>query len=80
MVEVKRKKSETFEALVRRFGKKIHQSGRLLQVRKVSYFNPKKNKTAQRETAARRQKISAEREYKRKIGILEEDPRHSRRR
>ena len=79
MVEVKRKKSETFEALVRRFGKKIQQSGRLLQVRKVSYHNPKKNKTALRATAARRQKISAEREYKRKIGILEEEPRHRRR-
>ncbi|HLD28433.1 MAG TPA: 30S ribosomal protein S21 [Patescibacteria group bacterium] len=75
MAEVKRKKGETFESLVRRFNKKIQQSGRLLQSRKIRYFEPKKNKTMIRSSAARRGEINAKREYLKKIGKLVEEPR-----
>ena len=34
MAEVKRKKSETFESLLRRFHKKLKQRGRLIQSKK----------------------------------------------
>ncbi|MEK7653271.1 MAG: 30S ribosomal protein S21 [Patescibacteria group bacterium] len=78
MVEVKRKKGETFESLVRRFGKKIQQSGRLIQSRKVRYHGKDLNKTAVRARAKRRQEITAKREYLKKIGKLEEDPRERR--
>ncbi|NCN07111.1 30S ribosomal protein S21 [Candidatus Falkowbacteria bacterium] len=70
MAEVKRKKGETFEALVRRFSKKIQQSGRLIQSRKIRYYEPKKNKTAVRSAASRREEISEKREYLKKIGKL----------
>lgn len=76
MVEVKRKKGETFEALVRRFSKKIQQSGRLIQSRKIRYFEPKKNKTSVRTAAARRDEINQKREYLKKIGKLVEEPRN----
>jgi ribosomal protein S21 len=78
VVEVKRKKSETFEALVRRFSKKIQQSGRLIQSRKIRYFKAKKNRTAERVAAARRSEISGKREYLKKIGKLVEEPRNNR--
>jgi ribosomal protein S21 len=73
MAEVKRKKGETFEAFVRRFGKKIQQSGRLIQSRKIRYFSAKQNKTAVRTAAARRNEISDKREYLKKIGKLVDD-------
>lgn len=78
MAEVKRKKGETFEALVRRFGKKVQQSGRLIQSRKIKYFEPKDNKRKTRETAARREKINQKREYLKKIGKLVDEPGRNR--
>ncbi len=75
MAEVKRKKGETFESLFRRFGKKIQQSGRLLQSKKVRYYESKKNKTATRAAAARREEIRIKRDYLKKIGKLPEETR-----
>lgn len=77
MAEVKRKKGETFESLIRRFSKKLQQSGRLLQSRKIRYYAKKKNKTAIRLAAARRSEINAKREYLKKIGKLIEEPINS---
>ena len=37
MAEAKRKKNETFESLLRRFNKKLMQSGKLLQAKKIRY-------------------------------------------
>jgi len=74
VAEVKRKKGETFEALARRFSKKVQQSGRLLQSRKIRYYEPKKNKTAIRSAAARREEINKKREYLKKIGKLIDEP------
>lgn len=76
MAEVKRKKGETFEALARRFNKKVQQSGRLIQSRKIRYHESRKNKTAVRAAAARRDEINKKREYLKKIGkLVEESPR-----
>lgn len=80
MAEVKRKKGETFESLIRRFSKKVQQSGRLLQVRKIRFYSKDKNKTATRAAAGRRQEITAKREYLKKIGKLVEEPAHRGRR
>jgi len=45
VAEVKRKKSETFESLLRRFHKKIQQSGRLIQSRKIRFHERPVNRT-----------------------------------
>jgi len=74
VAEVKRKKGETFEALMRRFSKKVQQSGRLIQSRKIRFFESKKNKTRVRAGAARRSEINNKREYLKKIGKLIEEP------
>lgn len=77
MAEVKRKKSETFESLVRRFRKKIQQSGRLIQSRKIRFHEGSKSKTAVRREALRRREIQDKREYLKKIGKLKDDPKKS---
>jgi ribosomal protein S21 len=73
MSEIKRKKGESFEAMLRRFNKKVQQSGRLLQAKKIRFRNRQKNKRALREAAARRSEIVAKREYLKKIGMLPEE-------
>ena len=80
MPEVKRKKGESFESMLRRFNRRIQQSGRMLQARKIRFFEPKKNKNAQKSSALRRKQISIKRDYLERIGQLPEPTRRGRRR
>jgi len=74
MIESKRKKGETFESLLRRFNKRILQSGVVLQAKKVRFKLKSPNKNLQKRLALRRLKIKGEREYLKKIGkLVEED-------
>ena len=72
MLEVKRKDGESFEALMRRFSKKLLQSGRIIQAKKVKYHQRPLNKRALKQRALRREEIKDKREYLRKIGKLDE--------
>ena len=73
MSEVKRKKSETFESLLRRFHKKLQQSGRLIQSKKIRFHAKAKNKNKVRKDALRRKDIKEKREYLKKIGKLKDE-------
>ena len=73
MSEVKRKKSETFESLLRRFHKKLQQSGRLIQTRKIRYHSQDKNRNAVKKEALRRKEITEKRDYLKKIGKLKDE-------
>lgn len=73
MAEVKKKKTESFESLLRRFHKKLQQSGRLIQSRKIRFHDKPKNKTALRKDALRRIEMTGKREYLKKIGKLKEE-------
>jgi ribosomal protein S21 len=76
VVELKRKKGETFESFVRRFNKRLQQSGRLFQARKVRFFTRTKSKTRVRAEATKRAEFRAKRDYLKRIGKLpEEEPR-----
>jgi ribosomal protein S21 len=72
MAEVKRKKGETFESLLRRFSKKVIQSGRILQAKKIRFLEKNTNKNLARKLALRRLKIKNKKEFLKKIGKLEE--------
>ncbi|HAH04301.1 MAG: hypothetical protein UV78_C0019G0003 [Parcubacteria group bacterium GW2011_GWA2_43_17] len=72
MLEVKKKDGESFESLMRRFSKKLLQSGRIIQAKKVRYFTKQLNKRAQKLKALRRGEMNKKREYLRKIGKLDE--------
>lgn len=72
MVEVKSKNHESFEKLLRRFTKKIIQSGKLLQARKVRFKYRPKSKRQYRSAAAYRMKVQDQREYLKKLGKIDE--------
>jgi ribosomal protein S21 len=81
MVEIKRKRGESFEAFLRRFNKRIMQSGKILQFKKIKYHKKDISRNMQKKSALHRQKQSAKREYLKKIGKLpEEDYRRGRKR
>jgi len=73
MVECKRKKGETFEAFVRRFNKRLIQSGKVLQFKKVKFHLKPLNKNLQKSFTLKRQELRARKEYLIKVGRLKED-------
>ncbi len=68
MVEVKRKESESFENLLRRFNRRIQQSGVLVRARKTRFFEPTKSRNLQRSTAIRRGQLRELREELKRLG------------
>jgi len=72
MVEVRKKDNEGTDSLIRRFSRKVQQSGVLLQARKVRFHERKKNKRKVREDAQRRAELTAEREKLIKLGEIDE--------
>jgi ribosomal protein S21 len=80
MVEIKRKKGETFEAFLRRFNKKLMQSGKILQYKKIRFLKGKPSRNMQKKSALRKIKIRDKREYLKKIGRLPEDDFRKKRR
>jgi ribosomal protein S21 len=63
MLEVKRRKGESFDALLRRFTKRVQLSGRLLEVKKHRFHTKDKNKTSLKKSALRRLETATHREY-----------------
>lgn len=72
MVEVTRRDNEGTESLIRRFSRKVQQSGVLLQARKVRFYERKKNRRRVREEAQRRAELTAERDRLIKLGEIDE--------
>ena len=80
MSEVKRKKGESFESLLRRFSRKVQESGRIFQARKIRFHAPTKSKSACRDAALRREYLRAKKEFLIKTGqATEEDFRKKKR-
>jgi len=52
---VSRKGSESFESLMRRFNRRVQQSGKLTSYRKKRYLEKEPSKTEQRMTAIRKE-------------------------
>ncbi len=78
-IEVKRKTGETTRSLLRRFTRRIQQSGILIRARKSRFLERKKSKSERRASALRRNEIIREKEKLRKLGLLEEETKFSRR-
>ena len=68
LVEVKRKDNESFDNLLRRFNRKIQQSGVLVRARKTRFFAPAKSRNLQRSAAQRRSVMRVEREEQKRLG------------
>ena len=70
MVEVKRKDNESFDNLLRRFNRKVQQSGILARARKIRFFTPTKSRNLLRKAAQRRAESRVVREEMKKMGKL----------
>ena len=77
MAEVRRKERESLESLIRRFNKRVQQSGRLYIAREARFFKREKSRNLQRASAIRGSELRAERELLKKLGKL---PLHEERR
>lgn len=76
MVYLRRKDRETTAAMLRRFTRRVQQSGVLLRARKTRFFAKKPSKRSRRERALRRLVLTKERERLMKLGRFEaEEPR-----
>lgn len=73
MSEVKRKKNESFEAFFRRVKTQWQKSGKILQAKKIQFFNPKKSKNARRKYAVDKAQMISKTNYLRKLGRLSEE-------
>ena len=59
-MEVHRRKNETIGSLLRRFTRRIQQSGILLRARKLRYHEDKPSRRAEKDRALRRLALKAE--------------------
>jgi ribosomal protein S21 len=80
VIEVKKRERENPRSLLRRFTRRIQQSGILIRARKARFREREKTKRERRDSALRRVRIGKEKEKLRKMGLLEEEPKWKRRR
>lgn len=73
MSEIRRKKGESFEAFLRRFQNKMKQSGKILQAKKIRFYQRPASKNRRRQSALERNRRTLLRDYLKKIGKLKED-------
>jgi ribosomal protein S21 len=73
MTEVKRKKGESFEGLLRRFNTRVQKSGRIIQAKKVRFLAQKENKTRKKAAALQRLKIKTKIDYLLRSGKVKEE-------
>lgn len=75
MVESKRKKDESFEGFLRRFNKRLQQSGVLRKARSLRVRQATKSRNRQKESALVSLELKSKYEYLKKTGKMKEDSR-----
>ncbi len=73
MIQVRKKERETAESLIRRFSRRVQQSGVLRQVRKQRFHQPEQSRNKRREGALYKVKIRKEINRMKKLGKFDED-------
>lgn len=73
MIQVKRKDRETAEGLIRRFSRRVQQSGVLRRVRKLRFRQGEKSKDERRNEALYKVKIRKEIDRLKKMGRFDEN-------
>jgi len=77
-IEAKRKKGESFDAMFRRWSRRVQQSGKVFDVRNGRFFGKKSKKNKLKESALRRIEKGQRREYLLRSGKLKEEERRRR--
>ena len=75
MLEVKRRRGESFESMLRRFSRRMQLSGKILEAKKSRFYASPKNKTELKNAALRRIELSRQYDKLKKIGKLPEEKR-----
>ena len=73
MSDVRRRKGESFESMLRRFSRRMQLSGRVLQVKKTRFYASPPSKRQERDSALHRAKTRAKREWMLKTGAITEE-------
>lgn len=76
-VEVKRKKGESAESLLRRFRQNVTRSGLQIRAKQSRFHERPESSKKKKDAALRRMNIRAKREYLKRIGKLPLDDRNS---
>ena len=79
-LEVKKKDGENTRSLLRRFSRRVQQSGVLLRARKNRFFEKERSKKEKRDGAIRRSQTRKEKDKLRKLGLLNEEDSYKKRR
>lgn len=78
MVEVKRKKGETFESMFRRFTRHIVKSSKLQSAKSKRFHAKKANRNAAKTSALVRLQMGAKREFLKRIGRIDDTDKRRR--
>jgi ribosomal protein S21 len=73
MIQVRKKERETAESLIRRFSRRVQQSGVLRRVRKTRFHQPEQSRDKRRDTALYKVKIRKAINRLKKLGKFDED-------
>jgi len=73
MIQVKKKERETPESLIRRFSRRMQQSGVLMRARKVRFRQEEKSRTEKRQEALYKVKIRKEIDRLKKLGKFDDE-------
>ena len=73
MIQVRKKERETAESLIRRFSRRVQQSGVLRHVRKTRFHQPEQSRVKRREEALYKVKIRKEINRLKKLGKFDDD-------
>ncbi|HLB51001.1 MAG TPA: hypothetical protein VJL38_02365 [Patescibacteria group bacterium] len=72
-IEVRRKERESSENLIKRFTRRIQQSGTLMRVRRNRFYNEGKSKIQRRDEALYKTRIRKEIDRLKKLGKFNEE-------
>jgi len=70
VLEIKKRERETTQSLVRRFGRRVQQSGILIRARKNRFRKKAKSRQAKKKAAIRREELKKEYKKLKKLGKL----------
>ena len=73
MAGVNKKKGENFDSLLRRFQRRVQDSGNMIQAKKVRFRKPEKSKTEKKSSALHRISAAKKRSYLERIGKLPDE-------
>lgn len=77
-IEVRKKTNESVEGMIRRFTRRVQQSGIVWRAKKRRFYVIPKSKTMKRQDAKKRRELNEYKDYLRKIGKIDDDDRNGR--